>query len=307
MIPAKLAPHPPNETDSDRALRTLLANVVDYAGLFPPAGLAMEQAVARFASYLRSENRWMLGRFVVPASRLREFEQPFALASESEQWKISCLFGPHIASDLAEIERFQSRHSKDRVTIDCLELGALGIEHLPQLCNQLPAGHSIYFEVPLNARKEVLLAIRNSAAGAKIRTGGLKPEAIPAASGIAAFLKLCAETRTRLKATAGLHHPLHCVKPLTYDVDAPRANMHGFLNVLLAAGLASCGAHEQDILSALEADSRDAFNFERESVTFKGRSLSISQIAEVRENLMTSFGSCSFEEPIDDLRELQLL
>jgi hypothetical protein len=307
MTQAKLAPRTPIETDSDPALRALLANVVDYAGLFPPAGLAMAQAVEHFASYLRSGNRWMLGRFVLPAARLREFEQAFARARETEQWKISCLLGPNIASDLAEIERFQSRHSKDRVAIDCLELSASGIEHLPQLRHQLPAEHSLYLEVPLLAHKELLLAIRDSAAGAKIRTGGLKPEAIPAASGIAAFLKLCAETRTRLKATAGLHHPLRCVKPLTYDADAPRAEMHGFLNVLLAAGLAYCGAPEQDVLSALEADSREALHFERESVSFGGRSLSASQLAEVRENFMTSFGSCSFEEPIDHLRELQLL
>ena len=288
-------------------LRALLANAVDYAGLFPPAGVEMAKAVERYASYLQSENRWMLGRFVLPASRLHEFEQEYGLVPEAEQWKISCLCGPNITSELAEIERFQSRHSEDQIVIDCLELSAPGIEHLPQLRNRLPAGHSIYFEVPLTAPKELLLAIRDSAAGAKIRTGGLKPETIPAAPGVAAFLKVCVETRTRFKATAGLHHPLRCVKPLTYDVDAPRAKMHGFLNVLLAAGLAYCGALEQDVLSALKADSSEAFHFERESVSISGRSLSASQLAEMRENLMTSFGSCSFEEPIDDLRELQLL
>jgi hypothetical protein len=307
MTQAKVALRAPKRMGSDPVLRTLLANVVDFAGLFPPAGLEMAQAVDRFASYLRSEHRWMLGRFVLPASRLRELERAFALATETEQWWISCLLGPNIASDLAEIKRFRSRHGKDRVIVDCLELSAPVIEHLPQIRNQLPAGHSIYFEVPLQAHKELLLAIRNSAAGAKIRTGGLKPETIPAASGIAAFLKLCAETRTRLKATAGLHHPLRCVKPLAYDVEAPRAKMHGFLNVLLAAGLAYRGAGERDILSALEADSRDAFRFDRESVRFGGSSLSISEIAEMRKNFMTSFGSCSFEEPVNDLRELQLL
>jgi hypothetical protein len=307
MTQIKLASHAPNEVGMDGAVRTLLANVVDYAGLFPPAALAMHQAVERFASYLGSENRWMLGRFVLPAARLREFERAFALLTGTEQWKISCLVGVDRAADLAEIERFQNRHSENVVAVDCLELVAPGIENLQQLRNQVPPDCSIYLEVPFDVGKEFLLTIRDAGLGAKIRTGGLKPEAIPAASGIAGFLKNCAETRTRLKATAGLHHPVRCLKPLTYDVGAPRARMHGFLNVLLAAGLAYRGADAADLLSVLEEDSPAAFRVAGESASCGEKRLSIPEIAEMRENFMISFGSCSFEEPIGDLRELQLL
>jgi hypothetical protein len=307
MTRANLEPHVPSEVGSD-ALRTLLANVVDYAGLFPPADLTMAEAVERFASYLLSRNRWMLGRFVLSASRLREFEQAFTLAPETGQWTVSCLLGTNLSSELEQVERFQNRHKKEQVVIDCFELVAPSSEEdLTHIRNQLPAGYSIYFEVPLTARKELLAAIRDAGAGAKIRTGGLKPEAIPAASKIAAFLKLCAECGTRFKATAGLHHPLRCIKPLSYDVDAPRSKMHGFLNVLLAATLAYNGAPEPELLSVLEFDSQEAFRFEEESASLGGNRLRVPQIAEMRQNFMTSFGSCSFDEPIDDLNELKLL
>ena len=54
-------------------LRSLLTGLVDYAGLFPPAELAMAQAVEKYASYRKGAHTWMLGRFVLPVPRLEEF------------------------------------------------------------------------------------------------------------------------------------------------------------------------------------------------------------------------------------------
>src|SRR6266496_109955 len=55
------------------SLRTLLAGALDYAGLYPPASLTMVQSVANYAHYLHHPHSWLLGRFVLPASRLDEF------------------------------------------------------------------------------------------------------------------------------------------------------------------------------------------------------------------------------------------
>ncbi|MFX4589154.1 hypothetical protein ABTB15_19430, partial [Acinetobacter baumannii] len=84
---------------------------------------------------------------------------------------------------------------------------------------------------------------------AKIRTGGIKPEAIPSPTEVAAFIKACAKLQLAFKATAGLHHPIRAVRALTYDQDAPRAVMHGFINVLMAAAFAWSG--EEDIEAIL--------------------------------------------------------
>lgn len=61
-----------------KTIRFLLENLIDYAGLFPPAELTMAEAVRNYAAYRHSEHNWMLGRFIVPASRLQEFEQAAA-------------------------------------------------------------------------------------------------------------------------------------------------------------------------------------------------------------------------------------
>ena len=55
------------------SLRALLSGVVDYAGLFPPAGLPLDQAIRNYARYRQGSDAWMLGRFVIPAARLAEF------------------------------------------------------------------------------------------------------------------------------------------------------------------------------------------------------------------------------------------
>ena len=59
------------------AVGMLLRDLIDYAGLFPPASLAMAQTAANYDAYLRSEENWILGRFIVPVARLGEFEEAF--------------------------------------------------------------------------------------------------------------------------------------------------------------------------------------------------------------------------------------
>ena len=53
-------------------VRAAFESLIDYAGLFPPAALPMAGAVAEYAEALRGEHAWMLGRFIVPASRIAE-------------------------------------------------------------------------------------------------------------------------------------------------------------------------------------------------------------------------------------------
>src|SRR5205809_4623216 len=58
------------------SLRALLSGLIDYAGLFPPAGLPLDQAIRNYARYRHESDAWMLGRFVIPANRLAEV-QPY--------------------------------------------------------------------------------------------------------------------------------------------------------------------------------------------------------------------------------------
>src|SRR5262245_40889634 len=96
-----------------QSLHILLSEIIDYAGLFPPASLEMQQAVANYALYREDPNAWMLARLIVPVARLAEF----AAATErilprdsTTPWRLSALAGADLAADLAAIEAFNARH-----------------------------------------------------------------------------------------------------------------------------------------------------------------------------------------------------
>jgi hypothetical protein len=153
----------------------------------------------------------------------------------------------------------------------------------------------------------LLEAIRAVGRGAKIRTGGVTPDAFPAATDIARFLATCQRLGVTAKATAGLHHPLRGDYRLTYEPGAPRGMMFGFLNVFLAAALLRAGGTEADAAQLL-ADS-DAANFHQssEALGWRHHRFSASQLASTRQSLLRSYGSCSFTEPIEGLQELRWL
>ena len=133
---------------------------------------------------------------------------------------------------------------------------------------------------------------------AKIRTGGVTPDAFPDAAAVADFIRRCAENGVAFKATAGLHHPIRCVKPLTYEPDAPTGTMHGFVNLFMAAALPQ---HAETIL--VETDAR-AFEFGHDSAAWRGHAVATEDLIRIRSEFAISFGSCSFEEPVADLKEL---
>jgi hypothetical protein len=155
-----------------------------------------------------------------------------------------------------------------------------------------------YCEAPLEQVK---------GAFAKIRTGGLTPEAIPSADEVAAFLAGAAARRLPFKATAGLHHPVRSMRALTYAPASPRAVMHGFLNVFAAAAFAWGGAPHEMLREVIEETEPGAFGFGEGSFEWRGRKLTLEQITNARAQFAHSFGSCSFEEPVADLRSLGLL
>lgn len=154
-----------------------------------------------------------------------------------------------------------------------------------------------YCEVPIGS----LDALKKAGSFAKIRTGGITPGAIPSVQNVSDFILSCAERKLPFKATAGLHHPIRSKHNLTYEPDAPFAMMHGFINVFLAASFAWHG--EQHIRDILAETDPTAFRFDGRA-HWRDLSISSQKIAEARENFAHSFGSCSFEEPMEDLRRI---
>lgn len=234
------------------ALRQLLTNIVDYAGLFPPAGLPLPQVINNYARYLDNENRWMLSRVIIPAMKLPEFVDQYNQLSQSWEtdtaqtpWKISALIPAINAPDggfTAAIETIsQFNQNCSFAQVDTVE-GKLPTPDLAaSTCEQIPDQLAAFLEIPFADPEPGIQAIRHaqrSNAFGKIRTGGMTPDLIPSAECVARFIETSANHNLGFKATAGLHHPLRGEFGLTYEPDTDRDVMHGFINVFLAACLA---------------------------------------------------------------------
>ncbi|MGH7629751.1 MAG: hypothetical protein ACREOF_10305 [Gemmatimonadales bacterium] len=292
-----------------RSLRTLLHRIIDYAGLFPPAGLDMSPAVAEYARERAGPDRWALGRFVAPAARLDELGRAAApcLPPAGEPWRVSALVGADTTGDLATIVRFNDSHG-GRAVADAIELKAATADVIAAALDTIGPGFDTYVELPVHADPaELIHAVGQLGARAKIRTGGITADAFPAPPDLLRFIRACVDAGVAFKATAGLHHPLCGGYALTYAAASARAPMYGFLNLFLAAAFMARGLGDAEGAALLAEQSPAAFRFSDPVVEWRGRSLAEPDLARARREVATSFGSCSFREPIDDLRSLGFL
>ena len=290
------------------SLRALLTRVVDYAGLFPPAALPMAEAVVRYSAYLQSADAWMLDRFVVPASRLNELVGAMTshLASPAQPWRLSVLLDD-ATTDAPHVRAFSAAHG-ERFVVEAVEGRAANADEIERLIGACEPGLERYVELPHRDDPRALLdSVRRAGGRAKIRMGGVTPGAFPSAMEIARFIVCCAESGVAFKATAGLHHAVRGDYRLTYDADASCAPMFGFLNLFVASALAAAGVAESAIVPLLEERRGAAFAFDVDGMRWRDHVVPIDRIVHARLGLAVAFGSCSFEEPRDDLRELALL
>ena len=116
----------------------------------------------------------------------------------------------------------------------------------------------------------------------KLRCGGAR---VPTRNEVGAFIRRCRGEGMRFKATAGLHHAL------------PTDGEHGFLNLL-----AACVFGDEEAMLATRQISLDAEVFRAD-----GRTAAAAECARVRRELFASIGSCSFAEPVGELRALGIL
>jgi hypothetical protein len=311
-------------------VRMLMSGLIDYAGLFPPAKLEMQKAVESFARAKMGNHAWMLGRFICPVSRLKEFSKAAAVmmpgthatsgyrehADIMDPWRVSVLIDVPLRQGLDLVDSFNEHHEKEdngRAQADVLELKVERPREIDSAIEAIPDHLYPFFEFPapvVNSgdARGFIAALAGNAAAAKIRTGGIAAETFPAPAAVASFLLACAGAEVPFKATAGLHHPIRAEYPLTYEPGCPRGIMHGFLNVFLAAAMIK--VHRIDAGTTarlLEEKDAGAFKFTPEGVRWGRLVLEPAQIALAREVFALSYGSCSFDEPVEDLGRLGLL
>ena len=299
------------------SLHALLATSIDYAGMFPPCSLDLESALRNQAEYVRSPDAWMLGAFVLPVEQFNAARQLLSQFDPLHPLRVAVL-GPKTANADAFLEAVDKADAAIRWLSSNVDLVAIShlemflphdvdlalLDEARSILGDLPA----FWEAPPDRAQGIIafLAEHNSDAdlatfGYKLRTGGVRADAFPTSAQIAEALVTPATHQLPIKFTAGLHHPIRQFR------DEVKTKMHGFLNVLGAAVLAAehrWDAHQT--LLVLEDESVDSFSFTDDFFAWHEWKIDIERL-KYRRKFVTSFGSCSFDEPREDLRTLRLL
>ena len=294
-----------------RPERALLSEIVDYAGLFPPAQLPLEKAVREYAAHLGEEKAWMLGRFIIPAQRLEElephlviFSEPVRIIALGKGGRSEDEYLKNLNQDLTAIKTFRTAQDAT-VSIDSFEarLPPLPVTNafIANVVNQLrEAGLKQSHEFAVDDHLELTMAALAAAdAGAKLRCGGVTADTVPAPEQVARFIVAARDADVPVKFTAGLHHP---VRHFSDDI---QTEMHGFLNLYVGGMLAhTTGSGWQELAGIIADQSPDAFALTGVGVEWRGRLVRSEDAARLRENALLGQGSCSFAEPVADLHDM---
>lgn len=323
------------------SLKAFMKGIIDYAGLFPPADLSLDTSIQKYSKYRKLDDAWMLSRFIIPAWRLAELEpyqstlfkegEPFAFSVLGKGTETVSEYRNQLNTLVKNIEQFHAFHG-DRVTTDILEIKlpqeavfACDKELLIDLCQEtaekfdeseaLPSQVFLEGFFEANWKKEIGLVLeaisdhnqvlaghRFEELGFKLRCGGVKADMFPSIDEVAFALNRARDYNIAAKCTAGLHHPIR------HYADSVQTKMHGFFNVFGGAMLSY--AHDlsdHELAKIIREEDPEHFKFTDDGFVWNDLMVSIDEILELRDVALVSFGSCSFDEPREDLEQLGLM
>lgn len=301
-----------------------MSRIIDYAGLYPPASLPLDEAFRNFVKYQTDPEAWMLSRFVIPAKRLAELSPlippagNFSFTLLGRGGKDTVEFLRNLEMDLEDIRSFSAAHGL-RIITDVFEtaipsssfddqyaLNAL-VKQTADMFNI--NGITVFLEAPFGdgwqMRADTLFyalrKVKDKHVGFKLRTGGVTADSFPSTEQVAWAIVEARDSGIPIKCTAGLHHPIR------HFNESVQTKMHGFLNVFGAGVLAAANGVSRDLIQfILEDEDPASFQFDGDEFVWKGLRVATSELEKIRHQV-TSFGSCSFDEPREDLRKLSLL
>ncbi|MFI5695698.1 hypothetical protein ACIA58_27855 [Kribbella sp. NPDC051586] len=275
----------------------LFRHLVDDAAMFPPGNLPMAEAVSAHQAHLSSPYAELVGPFVCTDQDLMDVAAE-AVRSGAGPLRVSVVISGG-AGGIEPAVRWGDRSKDVEVTAvevrlrdeDDLSRNALRVV---RACDDCFDEETAYVEIGLQgAWERALDVVADAGYAAKLRTGGLDASLFPSADQVASFVIACLDREVPFKCTAGLHNAVR------HTAEGSGFEHHGFLNVLLATRASLDGASHDELVHLL--DSRDG-----SELAGQARGLTEDQAAGVR-RWFTSFGSCSIDEPRQDLTTLGLM
>jgi hypothetical protein len=268
--------------------------LVDDAAIFPPREAPLAEAHAAHLARRAQEHADLVGTFVVRDTDLPSLKAtPLALS-------VVLTGGAGQVAGTASLAR------RLHIAVEGLEIALRDPDNLPGNARRVAAAVDaaraegqlddhvpVYVELPPTGSEAGWLAAADEVAARefrlKFRTGGLDASAFPAAATLARWIDAALDRETPFKCTAGLHRAVRHTGEDGFE-------HHGFLNVLAATRHAFDGAAPDDVVATLERRDGDALAADARELDLAGA-----------RRWFTSFGSCSVEEPLDDLLTLGLL
>lgn len=297
-------------TAMTQAFRVFMHGLIDYAGLFPPAALDLSQALANYHTYLNDQYGWMLSNFVIPAALL-DFDSTiedirYSVIINEDEFDTRVQQLELIAGNVKGIEtRLPEKYTSSLEIADYLD------KYLTHFLREGIGAIDLFVETDLvgslldAATSSALVGLQRQGGcrvGLKVRCGGASSIDVPSPSKIAKAIQSCRKANVPLKFTAGLHHPIN------HYSEELRCRQYGFINVFGAALLAEAnGFTDNQIIDCLQEADSDSFCFDHQTLSWQGKQVTVSEIERLRRKLCISFGSCSFDEPLADLKNLGYL
>jgi hypothetical protein len=277
-----------------------LERLIDDAAVFPPGNTPLPQAIEEHvASRADAYRSAITGPLVIAAPALPELVRLIATTPHSEPLDVSVVVpSPDAVADVLETD------SAD-VTIVGLEIKVADAVGIPEVLTGIrrdlgdalpPSAVSVEIPWPTADRQawaDALRAVGAAGMKVKLRTGGTVRDAFPSVDLLADAVTILTEERTPFKCTAGLHTAVRHVDPVT---GFPH---HGFLNILVATVRALHGGTRAETVAILALEDR--------AMLARAFALVTPQQMATARSAFTSYGSCSIDEPLDDLRQLGLL
>lgn len=262
---------------------SVFAGFLDDAAVFPPGLKPLPRAVPDHAAHLASGYGDLVGPLVLAAPALAELG---AVAAEPLDLSVTAPGGP------AQLPDALGRAADLPVRLAGFEVAVPAESSVPDFFRALEVAGDVpvFVEVPRDSRRaEVIATCAKTGHAAKFRTGGVKAELYPDEAELAAAVHAVVRAGVPFKATAGLHHAVRNTDPST------GFEQHGFLNLLLATAAARSGAGEDELVALLaERDGARVAELVSE-VDFSAR------------ESFRSFGTCSIDEPVAELVDLELV
>lgn len=322
-----------------KAFKSFMNGIIDYAGMFPPANLELKPAFQNYLNYISSDDEWMMDKFVCSMKSFGTIADTNTdvyklLKNYTSERRVSfslLLTGGKTAKEFLKSFETDLKQVNDFIGNNDVEINSFEVKIPNELFDKFNTNalkiffkdyrdmlnsfdkqeSSVFFEPPVNDNyKFVFEKFAHTAAeiidenrkGFKLRTGGITPELFPSTEQVSFALKTCRDNKVRFKATAGLHHPVR------HYNDSVSTKMHGFLNIFGAGVLAYSNLLSlKEINEIIQDEHSVSFVFTEDKFKWNDIPADADSITNARKEFVNSFGSCSFDEPKDDLKNLNLL